>query len=55
MWPTKKIKIKKKKTKSALHRRVWWVGWERGVYRKKKNILQGYKSNQKFYRGEKHY
>jgi len=41
----------KKKTKSASHRRIWWIGWGRGVFRKK-FFLQGCKSNQKFYRGE---
>jgi len=46
----KKLKLKKK-TKSAPHRRVWWVGWGRSVFR---NIffLQGCKSNRKFYNGE---
>jgi len=28
MWPTQK-------TKSASHRRVWWVGWGRGYSGKK--------------------
>jgi len=45
MWPNKK------KSKSAPHRRIWWVGWGRGVFRKKIN-LQRCKSNWKFYRGE---
>jgi len=27
MWPTKK-----KKTKLAPHKRIWWVGWGRGVF-----------------------
>jgi len=51
MWSTKKVKIKKK-TKSAPHRRIWWVGWGRGVFWKKikftrvqinPKILQGWK------------
>jgi len=60
MWTDKN----KKKTKSAPHMRIWWVGWRRGVFRKKKfykdanqteNFTGAKTENDLYYRGEKHY
>jgi len=50
---------------SVPRQQICTIIWGRGVFRKKKKVLQGYKSNRKFYRaktrndlyyrGEKHY
>jgi len=65
MWPTKqKLKLKKKKTNSAPHRHVWWVGWRMGVFQKKKiykaanqteNFTGVKTGNDIYYRGDKRY
>jgi len=34
MWTIKNIK-----TKSTPHMRIWWVGWRRDVFRKRKKKL----------------
>jgi len=61
MWPTKK---KIKKTKSTPHRRAWWVGWGRGVFRifffykganQTENFTGVKTENDIYYTGEKHY
>jgi len=51
MWIIKNKK--NKKAKSTPHMRIWWVGWRRGVFRKKKKSFTRMQIKPKFLQGRK--